>query len=138
MSYLIDTNVISELVRSKPNKKVITWFEKVPIETAFLSVLTLGEIRKGIEKIQDVKRKNKLLIWLERDLISHFNNRILEVTIEVADRWGRLLSQSPRKLPAIDSLIVATALHHDVKLVTRNVGNFSGCPGLELINPWEV
>lgn len=137
MNYLIDTNVISELVSGKPNSNVLAWFEQIPSEAVFLSVLTLGEIRKGVEKVKDSKRKNKLLIWLEHDLVKMFNERILTISLQVADRWGRLQYQVPRTLPAIDSLIAATALHHDMTLVTRNIEDFNDCPGLELINPWN-
>lgn len=137
MSYLIDTNVVSELVSPRPNKNVITWFEQISIDTAYLSVLTLGEIRKGVEKIKDNTRRKKLLIWLEHDLATFFDKRILPISIEVADRWGRLQCQVKRTLPAIDSLIAATALHHDMTLVTRNIADFSDCSGLELMNPWE-
>lgn len=137
MKYLIDTNVISELVSARPHLNVITWFEQVPIETAYLSVLTLGEIRRGVEKIENNVRNKKLLIWLEHDLIKTFDKRILGISIEVADRWGRLQHHIPRTLPAIDSLIAATALHHDMALVTRNITDFSDCHGLEIINPWS-
>ena len=137
MNYLIDTNVISELVAARPNAHVISWFEQVPVNAFFLSVLTLGEIRKGIEKIKDNKRKKKLLIWLEHDLVTMFDRRILVISTDVADRWGRLQCQVKRTLPAIDSLIAATALHHDMTLVTRNINDFSDCPGLEVINPWN-
>lgn len=137
MNYLVDTNVISELVSVKPNSNVITWFEKIPINAVFLSVLTLGEIRKGIEKVKDNKRKKKLLIWLEHELLEMFETRILPISPQVADRWGRLQHQVIRTLPAIDSLIAATALHHDMALVTRNIDDFSDCAGLEVINPWD-
>lgn len=137
MSYLLDTNVISELVSVKPNSNVIKWFEQIPINTIFLSVLTLGEIRKGVEKVRDNKRRKKLLIWLEHDLEKMFETRILPISIQVADRWGRLQSQAIRTLPAIDSLIAATALHYDMALVTRNIEDFSDCPSLEIINPWD-
>lgn len=136
MNYLLDTNVISELVTAKPNPNVMRWLEQIPINTFFLSVLTLGEIRKGIEKVNDNKRKKKLLIWLEHDLIEMFGERVLAITAQVADRWGRLPCQVTRTLPAIDSLIAATALHHDMALVTRNTQDFSDCAGLEVINPW--
>ena len=136
MNYLLDTNVISELVSARPHPKVITWFEQVPLNAIFISVLTLGEIRKGVEKVSDNTRKNTLLLWLEQDLVKMFNTRILTISVEVADRWGRLQCQVTRTLPAIDSLIAATALHHDMTLITRNTDDFSGCPGLELVNPW--
>ncbi len=137
MNYLLDTNVISELVSVKPNTNVIAWFEQIPTNAFYLSVLTVGEIRKGIEKVTDKKRKNALLIWLEHELIEMFRERILIISMQVADRWGRLQCQAKRTLPAIDSLIAATALHHDMALVTRNTTDFADCPGLEIINPWN-
>src|SRR5689334_15267969 len=109
MKYLLDTNVISELVSVKPNTKVISWCNQIPANLFFLSVLTLGEIRKGVEKIKESKRKEKLLLWLEHELVGMFEQRILPITLEVADRWGRMQHQIPRTLPAIDGLIAATA-----------------------------
>jgi len=137
MNYLVDTNVISELIRQKPHLHVLRWLKSTPIHITFLSVLTIGEIRKGIEKMQDNIRKKKLLTWLEQDLTNRFANRILPISLEIADRWGRLSSQVPRTLPTIDSLIAATALHYDMTLVTRNTADFIDCPGIALINPWE-
>lgn len=136
MSYLLDTNVISELVATKPNESVLAWLSNIPEDEIFISVLTIGEIRKGIEKLSDDKRKNKLLIWLEVDLPARFEDRILEIDVHVADRWGRLQGEIKRSIPAIDSLIAATALHHDLTLVTRNVKDFSGLH-LPLVNPWD-
>lgn len=136
MNYLADTNVLSELVKAKPDAQVVKWFAQLPLKNIFLSVLTLGEIRKGIESVADVKRKEKLRIWLEHELPEAFHQRILAITFEVADRWGRLQGELKRPLPAIDSLIAATALHHDLALVTRNTADFV-YPGLEVINPWN-
>lgn len=135
MSYLIDTNVLSELVRPKPDAVVLHWFSNTPDDALFLSALTLGEIRKGVEKMADVKRREKLRLWLEHDLRDWFGSRILPVGPEVADHWGRLLAQAGRPLPAIDSLLAATALHHDLRLVTRNTKDFDYM-GLEVVNPW--
>jgi len=137
MNYLLDTNIISELVSAKPTPAVLKWFAEIPVHTVFLSVLTIGEIRKGIEKINDGSRKKKLLVWLEHDIAEMFNERILPISIEVADRWGRLQYQTKRTLPAIDSLIAATALHHDMTLVTRNSNDFTGCHGIEIWNTWQ-
>lgn len=136
MNYLLDTNIISELVSKKPNPHVVQWLAKIPANNTFLSVLTLGEIRKGIEKVSNLNRKQQLLIWLENELPSMFHQRILPVTSDVAEHWGKLQAQVKRSLPAIDSLLAATALHHDMTLVTHNVKDFCDCPGLEIINPW--
>lgn len=135
MSYLLDTNVLSETIRPTPNKGVIKWINDIPNNALYLSVLTLGEIRKGVEKITDVKRKQKLKLWLEYELPAWFENRILFIDKFVADRWGRLQGQSKHPTPAIDSLLAATALHHDLALVTRNERDFKHFP-LEIINPW--
>ena len=137
MSYLIDTNVISELVRSKPDAAVLDWFANTPDDALFLSALTLGEIRKGVEMLVDTPRREKLRLWLEHDLRAWFGLRILPIGPEVADHWGRLLAQAGRTVPAIDSLLAATALHHDLRMVTRNTRDFDYA-GLEVINPWET
>lgn len=135
MSYLLDTNVISELVRPKPAKAVLVWFENIPSEALHISVLTLGEIRKGVERMPEGMRREKLRLWLDHDLTDWFSTRVLPVDVAVADRWGRLLAQVGRPLPSIDSLLAATALHHELRLVTRNQKDFN-YHGLEVINPW--
>ena len=135
MSYLLDTNVISELVRPKPAKIVMTWFENIPSEALHISVLTLGEIRKGVERMPDGARREKLRLWLEHELADWFGRRVLPVDIAVADRWGRLIAHMGRPVPSIDSLLAATALHHELRLVTRNQKDFD-YPGLEVVNPW--
>jgi toxin FitB len=140
VSYLIDTNVISELVRPKPDVAVLEWFASTPDDALFLSVLTLGEIRKGVEKLtsaEDIQRREKLRLWLEHDLRDWFGPRILPIGPDVADHWGRLLARAGRPVPAIDSLLAATALHHDLRLVTRNIKDFDYA-GLEVINPWAT
>jgi predicted nucleic acid-binding protein len=136
MSYLVDTNVLSELRRREPNSGVVDWFAQRPATTLYLSVLTLGEIRKGIDPLPDDDRKLKLLDWLEVELPAFFSSRIVPVDVVVADRWGRLIAQAGRPLPAIDSLLAATALTHGLTLVTRNGRDFD-FPGLEVINPWH-
>ena len=135
MSYLLDTNVISELVRPRPAQSVLAWFKNIPSEALHISVLTLGEIRKGIENMPDGARREKLRLWLEHELADWFGSRILPVDIPVADRWGRLVAQIGRPVPSIDSLLAATALHHELRLVTRNQKDFD-YPGLEVVNPW--
>lgn len=136
MSYLLDTNVVSETIRRQQNKLVIGWLEQIPGEALFVSVLTLGELRKGIETLADKKRREKLRLWLEHELPAWFEERVLPVDLAVAERWGRLLAEVSRPVPAIDSLLAATALHYELRLVTRNTGDFD-YPGLEVINPWQ-
>lgn len=111
MSYLIDTNVISELIKVKQNTWVVEWFNAVQNRDLYLSVLTIGEIRKGIGKIKDIKRREKVCTWLDQELTSWFAGRILPIDQQVANKWGVIQAQSGRTLPAVDSLIAATALH---------------------------
>ncbi|MGB0129831.1 MAG: type II toxin-antitoxin system VapC family toxin [Rhodocyclaceae bacterium] len=135
MSYLLDTNVLSELRRKAPNAGVVEWLGQRPASSLFLSVLTLGEIRKGVETVVEAPRRMALVDWLEADLPAFFVGRILPVDAKVADRWGRLVASAKRPLPAIDSLLAATALHHGLSFVTRNERDFADF-GLEVINPW--
>lgn len=136
MSYLLDTNIISELVKAKPDPKVLKWFKEIPDEALYISVLTLGEIRKGTEMVSDPKRKESLRLWLEIELPRWFGDRVLDINQHIADRWGRLQYEMKKSIPAIDSLIAATALYHDLRLVTRNVKDFK-YPSLHVICPWN-
>jgi toxin FitB len=135
LSYLIDTNVLSELRRKQPDPNVVAWIQARPRQSLFLSVLTLGEIRKGLERLEDTARKQSLLDWLEVELPNYFLSRVLAVDAHTADRWGRLMAEAGRPLPAIDGLLAATALQHDLTLVTRNIKDFSGLE-IRLLNPW--
>lgn len=137
MSYLIDTNVLSELRRREPDVKVVDWMAARPATTLYLSVLTLGELRKGIEGVAEGNRKRRLLDWLEVELTAYFAGRILPVDAAVANRWGRLLAQAGRPVPAIDSLLAATALAHGLTLVTRNLKDFQH-PDLAVLDPWSA
>lgn len=137
MSYLVDTNVLSELRRKQPDGNVVWWLEQRPATTLFLSALTMGELRKGIELMPEGERKRSYLDWLEVELPRFFSGRVLAIDEPVADCWGRLVAQAGRALPAIDSLLAATALAHGLTLVTRNERDFQH-PGLDVINPWEV
>ncbi len=136
MSYLIDTNVLSELRRKTPNANVVKWVNSRPATSLYLSVLTLGELRKGIDSLADAKRRLKLVDWLETEFPLFFAGRILAIDQGVADHWGRLLAVAGRPLPAIDSLLGATAAHHGLTMVTRNSKDFDNL-GLEVLNPWN-
>lgn len=137
MSYLIDTNVLSELRRRDPDVNVVRRMADRPATTLYLSVLTLGELRKGVEGLPEGDRKRRLLDWLEVELPTFFAGRILPVDATVAERWGRLLAQAGRSLPAIDSLLAATALAHGLTLVTRNLRDFQH-PDLTVLDPWTT
>ena len=136
MSYLLDTNVLSELRRKAPDANVLRWFAQRPAGTLYLSVLTLGEIRKGIEGVAEPARRLSLLDWLETELPAFFSGRILPIDTAVADRWGRVVAQAGRPLPAIDSLLVATAAQHGLTLVTRNLRDTNGL-GVQVLDPWD-
>lgn len=138
MRYLLDTNILSETIRPHPHENVQKWLTEIPPASLFISVLTLGEIRKGVEKVADPQRKNHLLFWLEEELPRWFGENILPIDGEVADRWGYLTSllTRPHQLTAIDTLLAATALAHNLKMVTRNVKDFD-VPGLEVYNPFN-
>lgn len=135
MGYLLDTNVLSELRRRTPNPQVRQWFADRPASTLYLSVVTLGEIRKGIEGLSDPVRRLPLIDWLETELPAFFAGRILPVDLRVADGWGRLVAQAGRPVPAIDSLLAATAAVHGLTLVTRNVRDVQGL-AVPVIDPW--
>ena len=138
MNYLLDTNVISELVAKKPNRRVLEWIDTLDANHVFLSVITIGELRKGIEKLSNSTRKDVLADWLTTDLVLRFSGRILPLDIDVMLTWGKLTGQLERigrPLPAIDSLIAALALHHGYTLATRNEADFKDT-GVVVMNPW--
>ena len=137
--FLLDTNVISELIKPKPEPKVAAWIEGTDEHLLYLSVLTLGEIRKGITAVADPARRVALEAWLERDLALRFDGRILPVNETVADRWGLLSGRallSRHILPVIDALLAATALEHNLTLVTRNIKDIA-VTGVPAFSPWN-
>ena len=139
MNYVLDTNVISELISKKPNTKVLEWLDHLDPNTIFLSVITIGEIRKGIQKLPPSKRKDAVTQWLEGDLLLRFQERILEITADVMLIWGELtgrLENEGRPITAMDSLIAAIALQGNYCLVTRNEQDFEHT-GVKIINPWK-
>ncbi len=138
--FLLDTNCISEIVRSKPEPRVLDWMEAADESLLYLSVLTLGEIRKGVAALPQSKRRTHLESWLDLDLQARFSGRILPIDAAVADRWGLLAADAKRKgraLSAVDGLLAATALHHNMTIISRNVSDFAETQVLTL-NPWEV
>lgn len=139
MRYLLDTCLISELIRPKPDPGVIGWLGEREEERLFLSVLTLGELQKGISKLDPSPRRDKLQGWVEMDLSRRFQGRLLPVDAEVAVTWGHLQGESERRgerLPVVDSLLAATALAHNLIVVTRNTKDLAKCQ-VQIINPWE-
>jgi hypothetical protein len=137
VSYLIDTGVVCEAVRPRPAASVLRWLRSVPDSALHLSVLSVGELRSGIEELGEGARKERLRLWLEQELPAWLGDRLLPITPAVADRWGRLAGEAGQPVAAIDSLIAATAIVHGLRLVTRNSHDFA-FGGLEVVNPWEV
>jgi len=137
--FLLDTNIVSELIKPKPEPKVASWIGATDEHLFFLSVLTLGEIRKGIVSVENRLRRVRLKSWVDSDLMLRFSGRILSVDREVADRWGVMAanaSTSERLLPVIDGLLAATAMQHNLTLVTRNTKDVVGT-GVPIFNPWS-
>lgn len=137
--FLLDINIISELIKPRPEPKVVTWVDSTDETLLFLSVLTLGEIRKGIAALEKASRRVALEAWRETRLRPRFSGRILPIDEAVADRWGVLAAAAAARgtpLPLIDGLLAATALQHNLTLVTRNA---RGVPatGALVFNPWE-
>ena len=138
--FLLDTNCISELVRAKPEPRVTEWMRAADESLLYLSVLTLGEIRRGAAILPQSNRRTFLESWLEVDLQARFSARILAIDDAVADRWGWLTAEASRggrPLAAIDGLLAATALHHNLTIVSRNVDDFAGTQ-VPILNPWEA
>ena len=139
MKYLLDTCVISELIKSKPNKNVVNWIKKNNEQDYFLSSLTFGEVHKGIVKLMDKTRKDKLHQWVENDLKERFKNRIIPIDINVAKIWGQIQGRAEivgKPMPAIDSLIAATGICYDLIVITQNISDMQQS-NVVLLNPWE-
>jgi predicted nucleic acid-binding protein len=137
--FLVDTNVLSEAVRTKPEPRVLDWIGAADETLLYLSVLTLGEIRKGLALLPQGKRRTRIEAWLDVEVQSRFAGRILPITSAVADRWGLLTAEARKKvrpLATIDALLAATALEHNFTIVTRNIRDFRDTHVL-LLNPWD-
>ena len=139
MKYLLDTCVISELTKTKPDKKVISWITNNDEANYYLCSLTFGELYKGVSKLPDSKKRKKLFLWIEHDLKERFAGKILDIDLMVARTWGEIQGASEavgNPMPAIDSLIAATGLTHDLTVVTRNITDMQQS-GVSLFNPWK-
>jgi predicted nucleic acid-binding protein len=138
--FLLDTNCISEVVRRKPEPRLLQWMEAADESLLYLSVLTLGEIRKGVAGLPQSRRRTHLETWLELELQARFAGRILLIDAAVSDRWGLLAAEAKRKgrpLSAVDGLLAATALQWNLTIVSRNVGDFENTPA-QILSPWEA
>ena len=137
MNFLLDTNTVSEWVKPRPNPGLIGWSESADEDRIFLSVVSLAELRYGVERMAPGRRRSRLDQWLQHELPLRFEGRILPVDANVAEAWGRTVSRSEaagRPIGAMDALLAATAETHQLTLVTRNVSHF---PLLKtVLNPW--
>ena len=139
MDYLLDTCILSEFTRRKSEEKVIRWLDGIAEEKLFISVITVGEIQHGIERLPSSPRKNELRVWMNDRLIARFGERILSLDTQTLFLWGALtarLERAGQPAPVMDGLIAATALQHNLLIATRNVVDFLPC-GVQMVNPWE-
>lgn len=138
MNYLLDTNVLSEVQRPKPDAKVLAWLDQVDEDRTYLSVVSVGEIARGVAQLEDGRRKLALQRWLDVDLPARFGSRLLPVDRETALAWGQLMAEARRAgrgLPVMDGWIAASAVRHGLTIVTRNTRDFAGLD-LDLFDPW--
>ncbi len=136
--FLLDTNCISELVNPRPDRKVVDWMEAADESLLYLSVLTLGEIRRGLAGLDQGKKRTQIETWLEVELRNRFFKRILSVSAGIADRWGTIAGEAKRRgqtVAVIDGILAATALHHNLTVVSRKVNDFARAQ-VTVLNPW--
>lgn len=139
MKYLLNTCLISELTKKTPNENVVDWLNSINMEDIYISVLTLGKILKGVSKLTDSKKKDRINSWFQTSVIEKFKNNIVNINDDIAIKWGLIEAESEtagQKIPVIDGLIAASALVHDLIVVTRNITDIekSGC---KILNPWQ-
>jgi len=137
VKYLLDTNIISEMRKSHCNQNVKSFIDTIHSDELYISVITIGELCFGIEKLPAGKKKHELSIWLYTKVPNWFKDRIIGIDTETMVEWGKICSMAERTLPAADTLIAASAITNHLFLVTRNVKDFDGIDGINLINPWE-
>ncbi|MGD0871830.1 MAG: type II toxin-antitoxin system VapC family toxin [Bryobacteraceae bacterium] len=138
--FLLDTNIPSELIRARPDPRVGNWVYAQDEQLLYLSAVSIGELRRGFVILRASKRRTELEQWFENDLVPRFRGRILPVTHSIADRWGVLDGECQLRgtpLNTAGGMIAATALEHDLTIVTRNVKDFAGL-GLIVFNPWDA
>lgn len=139
MNYLLDTCLLSELRKREPDAGVVAWISDIDEARLFVSVLSLGEIQKGVAKLENGRRKNAFQHWLEHDLLLRFEKRILPLDLEMALEWGLVSAANESRgqpVPVVDALLAVTAITRNLTLVTRNDKDFSRFP-VKLLNPWE-
>ena len=139
MKYLLDTCVISELVKPSPNRKVVNWLSELPSEALFLCVITIGELRKGLTKLTESNKKERLTLWLNI-LLEEYKERILPIDLMVCENWGVLQGNAEKAgtpMSSIDGLLAAVTYTHNLTLATRNEGDFLPST-IPIVNPWKL
>ena len=139
MSFLLDTNVISEGAKPHPDPAIMQWLGSVDEDQLFLSVISLAELRHGVERLEAGRRRAALDQWLSDELPARFDGRLLMADVATADHWGRVVARAQangRPIGAMDAFLAATAEQHEMTLVTRNVSDFAKF-GVRLFNPWD-
>lgn len=138
MKYLLDTNIISELISKQPNQKVLEFISSLSEDDSYLSVITIGEIKSGIENVKSIERKEKLSLWFEQDLLPRFQNRIIDIDVNIMITWGKInqtLKNIGKPLPIMDSLIASSCIYGNFTLVTRNEKDFQNLD-ITIVNPF--
>jgi predicted nucleic acid-binding protein len=138
VTFLLDTNVVSEWAKPQLDPGVVAWLDTTDENSLFISVITIGELRLGIESLPQGARRNRLDAWLTQELAPRFDTRIFAVGPSTAGIWGRITARrqaAGRPISVTDAYLAATAEEHDLTVVTRNVSDFAAT-GIRLINPW--
>jgi predicted nucleic acid-binding protein len=139
VSFLLDTNVISEWIKPQPDRNVISWLAEVDEDRVFISVISFAEVRHGVELLPAGRRRERLAQWLAEELPARFEDRILAIDQHVAETWGVIMAGRQKiglRLSSMDAFVAATAETYALTLVTRNIKDFERV-GISLLDPWE-
>jgi predicted nucleic acid-binding protein len=140
VSFLLDTNVVSEWVRPQPDRNVVSWLAEVDEDRVFISVISLAEIRRGVEMLPAGRKRERLASWLAEELPARFEERILDIDPQIAETWGVLMARGQKiglTLGSMDAFVAATAEVHGLTLATRNVKDFRRL-AVSLFDPWQL
>lgn len=138
MNFLLDTNAVSEWIKPQPDRGLVEWLDSIDEDRTYLSVLTFGELRRGLDRMADGRRRERLVRWLTDELADRFEGRLLPIDDVIAQAWGRMRARADlmgRSVDPTDALFAATAESHGLTLVTRNVRDFEAT-GVPIVNPW--